>query len=231
MDTTSAPNSTSPLQPTDRAAHRPSHRARWRMRWHWQAMLAVLLALVVVDGHIVADTYAASGIAARAADVARRVGTPSPWPQTGLSASPSPTGGELLRVDARPDFQIAFVRVADGQPGMAVSYTIQIRNEGNDGGMLTVSTVVPVLLTNVRASAPGFGCTRRFTPSGEQAGTLVTCTRNDLESGATAELTVEANASDMAGSYALTATVDPRNEVAETDEANNAATATLRVHA
>lgn len=221
MNDTPALNRTPSFQATGRS--------RWGIRWHWQAMLAVLLALFVVDGHIVADTYAASGIAARAADVARRVGTPGPWPSASPSVSPSPTGASILAEEIRPDFQVAFSRVNDSEPGMPVSYTIQIRNDGQEGGTATLTTVVPLALTNVRASAPGFACTRRFTPNGAQAGTLVTCTRNDLEAGASTELTIEANASDMTGIYALTATVDPRDDVSESDEANNAASATLRI--
>ena len=116
------------------------------------------------------------------------------------------------------------------QAGRPFSYTIQVRNDGAAAGVASVSAIVPPELSNVRVNAPGFVCTRRFTPSGAEAGTLVTCLRNDLESGATADVTIEANAPSAAGTYRLTALADPRDEVAEADEGNNAADATVLVH-
>lgn len=201
------------------------------VRWHWQAVVAVLLVLIVVDGQPVSATYAASGLAARAADVARRVATPVIRPEASPSPSPSVAvdSGLFARTDLRPDFQVSFAKVADGQAGMPLRFTIQVRNEGQGGGMATVSTIVPLALTNVRVTAPGFACTRRFTANGPQAGTMVSCTRNDLDAGASADLTIEANAPSEAADYQLTATADPRDEIAETDESNNEADATISV--
>jgi hypothetical protein len=136
----------------------------------------------------------------------------------------------LVQADRRPDFQVSFVRLGDGQAGLPLSYTVQVRNEGHGGGLATVSTIVPLAMSNVRVSAPGFACTRRFTANGPQAGTMVSCTRNELEAGASAELTVEANAPSEAAVYQLSATADPRDETAETDESNNEADATIHVH-
>jgi subtilase family serine protease len=53
--------------------------------------------------------------------------------------------------------------------------------------------------------------------------------RNDLEGGATADVTIEANAPSDIGTYPLTAVADPRDEVAEADEGNNSADATIQV--
>ena len=132
--------------------------------------------------------------------------------------------------DGRPDFRVAFATLDAAQAGRPFSYTIQVRNAGAAADIASVSAVVPPELSNVRVNAPGFVCTRRFTPSGAQAGTLVACMRNDLESGATADVTIEANTPSAAGAYHLTAVADPRDEVAETDEGNNAADATILVH-
>jgi subtilase family serine protease len=53
--------------------------------------------------------------------------------------------------------------------------------------------------------------------------------RNDLEAGAVADVTIEANAPTTAGSYQLTAVADPRDDVLEADEGNNTADVTIRV--
>lgn len=194
-------------------------------------MVAVLLVLIVVDGQPVAATYAASGLVTRAADAARRVATPV----IRVDASPSPgavTGSAVMvKADLRPDFQVEFVRLGDGQAGTPLTYTVQVRNDGQGGGMATVNTMVPPELSNVRVTAPGFACTRRFSASGPQAGTVVSCMRGELDAGASAELTIEANAPSTAAVYQLTATADPRDEIAETDESNNEADATIRVRA
>lgn len=217
---------------TTQAAARPE-RQGWRLaRWKWQSVAAVLLALVIVDGQSVASTYAASGLAARAADAARRVATPVIRPAASPSASASPVTADvasLLKADALPDFRVSFTRIDEGEAGMPLSYTLQVRNEGQGSGMAAVSTLVPTALSNVRVSAPGFACTRRFAASGADAGTLVTCMRNDLDPGEAAELTIGANASPVAAEYRLTATADPRDEIVEADESNNGAGATLRV--
>jgi subtilase family serine protease len=53
--------------------------------------------------------------------------------------------------------------------------------------------------------------------------------RNDLDRGASADVTIEANAPSTAGTYLLTAVADPRDEVAEADEGNNEADVSLRI--
>jgi hypothetical protein len=133
-------------------------------------------------------------------------------------------------VEDRPDFRVTFMALDDAQAGQPFSYTIRVRNDGGAAGVASVSAVVPPELSNVRVNAPGFVCTRRFTASGAQAGTLVSCMRNDLESGGFADVTIEANAPSEAGTYQLTAVADPRDEVAEADEGNNAADLTVQVH-
>jgi len=177
-------------------------------RWHWQTILAALVALIAVEGQPVAASQATAARAARAADVAVRDVAP----------------------EGRPDFRVAFTTLDEAEAGRPFSYTLQVRNDGPAAGVASVSAVVPPELSNVRVNAPGFVCTRRFTPSGAEAGTQVSCLRNDLESGATADVTIEANAPSAAGTYHLTALADPRDEVAEADEGNNAADATVQVH-
>ena len=135
----------------------------------------------------------------------------------------------ISTTDARPDFRVAFTSLDDAQAGRPFSYTLQVRNDGAAASIASVSAVVPPGLSNVRVNAPGFVCTRRFAASGPQAGTQVTCLRNDLDGGATADVTIEANAPSAAGEYHLTAVADPRDEVAEADEGNNAADATVQV--
>ena len=112
---------------------------------------------------------------------------------------------------------------------MPLRYIVRVHNEGQGGGMAAVNTIVPLAMSNVRVSAPGFACTRRFTANGPQAGTMVSCTRNDLDAGASAELTIEANAPSEVAVYQLTATADPRDETDETDESNNETDATISV--
>jgi hypothetical protein len=150
-------------------------------------------------------------------------------------ASVTAAGGTDIEVrdgatDGRPDFRVTFTTLDDAQTGRPFSYTIQVRNDGAAAGVASISAVVPPELSNVRVNAPGFVCTRRFTPGGAQAGTMVACMRNDLEGGATADVTIEANAPSAAGEYHLTAVADPRDEVAEADEGNNAADVTVLVH-
>ena len=135
----------------------------------------------------------------------------------------------MAKADLRPDFHVSFSRVEDGQDGQPLSYTVRIRNTGQSGDTATVSMLVPPELQNVRVSAPGFACTRRFSASGAEAGTMVSCTRSELDAGAVAEVTIAANAPSVAAAYQLTATADPRDEIAEIDEANNDARATIRV--
>ena len=183
-------------------------RASGGRRWHWQTIVAALIALIAVEGQPVAASHATAARAARAADAVVRDGA----------------------TDGRPDFRVTFTTLDDAQAGRPFSYTLRVRNDGPAAGVASVSAVVPPELSNVRVNAPGFVCTRRFTPSGTEAGTQVSCLRNDLESGATADVTIEANAPSAAGTYHLTAMADPRDEVAEADEGNNAADATVQVH-
>jgi hypothetical protein len=202
-------------------------------RWHWQTIVAALLALLVVEGQPVAASQALAGPAARAAEMARRQVAPLAGHDGSASAQAAREPNVSVRnvaKDDRPDFRVTFAALEDARVGQPFSYTIQVRNDGAAAGVASVSAVVPLELSNVRVSAPGFVCTRRFTPSGSQAGTMVACMRNDLEGGATADVTIEASAPSAAGTYHLTATADPRDEVAEANEANNEADVTVRIH-
>lgn len=213
-----------------RLAHGPAGSETRGRRWHWQAMVAALIALVAVEGQPVAASHATAGQAGRLAEFSRRQAAAP----ARVEASASVAQGTDVAVrdgatDARPDFGVTFTALDEAQAGRPFSYTLQVRNDGTVAGVASVSAVVPPELSNVRVSAPGFVCTRRFAASGAQAGTLVTCMRNDLEGGAVADVTIEANAPSAAGSYQLTAVADPRDEVAEADEGNNAADATVQV--
>jgi len=214
-----------------RKAQGPARSGRQVRPWHWQTILAALLALLAVEGQPVAASYATAGPAARAAEIARRQA--APLAREEASASAARDTGISVRdgaTDGRPDFRVTFTTLDDAEVGRPFSYTIQVRNHGTAAGVASVSAVVPPELSNVRVNAPGFVCTRRFTPGGAQAGTLVACMRNDLEGGAAADVTIEANAPTTAGTYNLTAVADPRDEVAEADEGNNEADVTVRIH-
>lgn len=214
-----------------RSTQDPARSGSRGRRWHWQTTLAALVALVAVEGQPVAATHATAGPTSHAAEIARRqAAVPAR-----AEASASAARGTDVAVrdgagDGRPDFRVTFTTLDDVQAGQPFSYTIQVRNDGAAADVASVSAVVPPELSNVRVNAPGFVCTRRFTPGGSQAGTLVTCMRNDLERGATADVTIEANAPSVGGTYHLTAVADPRDEVAEADEGNNAADVTVQVH-
>lgn len=205
-------------------------RARPRRPRPWQALLAVLLAFLAVQGEPATDTLAAVAHAARL-EVARRAAPTAPAARLDAATHGVTAGEDAHAAESRPDFRADFPRLDEGQPGAPYSYTVQVRNEGAASGAVRVSTVLPPVFTNVRVTAPGFSCTRQFSASGAQAGTLVSCLRMDLGSGATAELTVEANAPAEVGEYSLIVTVDPRDETAEADEANNQQTATVHVRA
>jgi len=206
-------------------------RMRPPVRWHWQAVLAALLALLAVEGQPVAASYATSWSAGsawgspyvqqRTVTLPVRADSPTTAGTTEAASAPA---------DARPDFLVAFSHLDDAQAGQPFSYTLQVRNDGGTGGAVSVSTILPPELSNVRVSAPGFVCTRRFSASGSQIGTLVTCTRNDLESGGTADLTIEANAPAGLGSFHLTASAAARDDAAEADETNNAADVMVQIH-
>ena len=211
-------------------ARGPARSGRRAGRWQWPAILAALVALIVVEGQTVATSYATSGLTGRAAEIARRQAAA---PARAEAAASTGRGTEIAVQDAstdgRPDFRVAFATLDDAQAGRPFSYTIQVRNDGTTAGVASISALVPPELSNVRVNAPGFVCTRRFAASGPQAGTFVTCMRNDLEGGATADVTIEANALGAAGTYHLTAVADPRDEVAEVDEGNNGADATIQI--
>ena len=200
--------------------------------WHWQAIVAVILALIVAEGRPVAASYATEGAARAAGHAARaagRVAELSPRADA-TSDTGSVRDAAVASTDGRPDFVVTFARLDDAQAGRPFSYTLQVRNDGGTGGAVAVSTVLPPELSNVRVTAPGFACTRRFSASGPQAGTLVACQRGDLESGAVAEVLIEANAPATTGAIHLTATADPRDEILESDEMNNEVNATVVIH-
>jgi uncharacterized repeat protein (TIGR01451 family) len=202
---------------------------RKRLRWHWQAGLAALLALLAVEGQPVAASYATGTPAGRAIHGARVA--PSAATADGAANVSAGREAPAARVAGRPDFSVQFAHLDDAQPGQPFSYTIQVRNAGDAGGTVSVSTVLPPDLSNVRVTAPGFVCTRHFAASGPQAGTQVACTRGDLEGGAVADVTVEANAPAGPGPIHLTARADPRGEIAEADETNNDADVTVEIQA
>jgi hypothetical protein len=194
-------------------------------------VLAALLALLAVEGQPVAASYATSGPTARYSHSARSAAAavhPDASATVGVAHEVGAPATDA-RPDARPDFLVTFSRLPDTQAGQPFSYTLQVRNDGSAGGAVSVNTILPPELSNVRVNAPGFVCTRHFMASGPQAGTMVSCNRSDLESGSTADLTIEANAPASLGEIHLTAVADPRDEVAEADEANNEADATVEV--
>ena len=129
----------------------------------------------------------------------------------------------------RPQLRAELTGIAEGQAGSPFSYTVQVRNDGGAADSAHVSTVLPPEFSNVRVNAPGFACTRQFSASGPQAGTVVACTRNSLPSGATADVTVEANAPGVAGEYRLVASADSRDDATDDGEGTSQVTTTVRV--
>jgi hypothetical protein len=212
----------------DRQAEQHGWHGQRARRWRWQAAVMALLAVLVVQWQPVAAYSGQTGLAARAVDVARRLATPDT--QALMSAGQTPGLDDAQVLDGRPDFGVTFTRLDDVQAGSSFTYTVQVRNDGAAGGAVSLSAVLPPELSNVRVVAPGFACTRRFTASGADAGTRVTCIRNDLDGGAVADVTIEAQAPSTSGAYRLTATADPRDEVAEVNETNNGADVTIQVH-
>jgi len=193
-------------------------------RWYWQVVVAVLLAVLAVEGQpVAASQAAATGHGIRPARVQR--------------AAPVTTQAGLLQVesaaaeqeDSRPDLRVTFGPIGAVEAGQPMHWTVQVRNDGGLANGASVSALVPPGMSNVRASAPGFVCTRLFSASGPGAGTLVTCSRSNLEQGASAEVTIEANAPTDPGTYRLIANADPRDEIQETDEANNSADLAVEV--
>jgi hypothetical protein len=200
------------------------------MRWHWQAVVAALLAFLAVEGQPVAASYATSGSAGAAWHAAHQFQSSIALPAR-VEAAPAAEAAEDATADVRPDFLVAFAHLDDVLVGQPFSYTLQVRNDGSGSGAVSVSTILPPEVTNVRVNAPGFVCTRRFSASGAQAGTLVSCLRNDLESGGAADVTIEANAPVAPGAFHLTAKAGPRDDATELDAANNEADAMVQVHA
>jgi hypothetical protein len=225
-----------------RIEQQPSRRERNARGWRWQSVLAALLALLAVEGLPAGATYAKTG---QVADARAATAQPATVQRAAASARPanasvkpevvaaaSPTGSPASRsADPRPDLSVSFGQLDEVQAGQPFSFTLRLHNAGGAAGEASVSAVLPPTLSNVRVTAPGFVCTRRFSASGPQAGTLVSCARNDLEHDGVAEVLVEANAPSAAGAIALTASADPRDDVAEADEANNEAAATVQVRA
>lgn len=205
--------------PSNLAPRRPPARRR-----HWQAFVAVLLAVVAVGGH--------PATASQATDVARARSTvPASATAALVAARPADGHDDAARAAApdRPDLQVAFGPLDDVRAGQPFRATLQVRNDGV-GGAASVTALVPPEVSNVRVTAPGFVCTRHFTASGAQAGTEVACSRNDLDQGAAASVTIDANAPSGPGRYLLTAAADPRGDVDESDEANNRADLSVDVH-
>jgi hypothetical protein len=196
-------------------------RRRYRLIRRGRRILRLLLALAAVT---VLFSVANGGLASAA-----------PTPRLGRVAeaaaqrADASDGGATTAAAGRPDFRATFVRVDAGQAGRPFAYIVQVRNDGTTGGSVRVTTVLPLSFTNVRVHAPGFACSRQLTPSGPDAGTVVSCTRNDLAVGMASDVTVEANAPTEPGTYRLVATADPRGEIAEADEANNQVSATVDV--
>jgi uncharacterized repeat protein (TIGR01451 family) len=183
----------------------------------WLVIGAAVLSFAIADGRIATASFAAVAPIIHA-DVAS-------------SAADGPTSATTAAPVDRPDFRAEVLGLSDGQAGHSISYTVQVRNEGGAAGSVRVSTILPPEFSNVRVSAPGFACTRQFSASGPQAGTVVACSRNSLQSGATADVTVEANAPAVAGEYRLLANADPRYDVAEAAEGNPQIVATVHVAA
>jgi hypothetical protein len=197
-------------------------------RWYWQAVLSVLLAVLAVEGQPVAASQT-SAPSNRAAWTQRTTGT-AQQASVQQADGAAQSSSAVPSLDDRPDLRVAFAPVGDVQGGQPFRWTIQVRNDGGATNAASISAQVPPELSNVRVTAPGFLCTRRFTASGPDAGTAVSCARSDLERGASADVTIEANAPAGAGSYHLTAVADPRDDVTEADEANNAADLTVEIH-
>jgi hypothetical protein len=199
-----------------RQLHSIHHGGRWTPLSQWLVIVAAVLGLATTDGRLAATSFAAV----------------APIVRSDLAAAPaandSSTGATVAPVE-RPDFRADVVGISTGQAGQLFSYTVQVRNAGGAAGSVRVSTILPPEFSNVRVNAPGFACTRQFSASGAQAGTVVTCTRNMLKGGATADVTVEANAPSVAGEYRLIAAADPRDDVAAADEANNQIVTLVRI--
>lgn len=197
------------------ATRRPNNliRSRWWTPSLWLLTASAVLLLVAADGGLAAATALRPGNRANAA----------------AQRADAQDSTEANAAANRPDFRLTFLKIEGGQAGRPLSYTVQVRNDGTGSGAVRVTTTLPPEFSNVRVTAPGFACSRQFTASGSDAGTLVTCNRNELASGASAEVSVEANPPSKGGTYRLVATADPRGDVTEGDEGNNQVSANVTV--
>ncbi|MFN8636304.1 MAG: CARDB domain-containing protein [Chloroflexota bacterium] len=197
----------------------------------WQSLVAALLALLAVEGQPAAAASTMPGpskLAEQWTTITSRTLTPFVPATTVAANGVSAQAGAAIPA-TRPDLSVSFAHLDEAQAGQRFTYTVQLRNDGGPAGTAIVNTVLPPQISNVRVTAPGFVCTRHFAASGPQAGTLVSCTRNDFDSGGAADVVVEANAPSAAGPVRLVATADPRDDVMELDESNNEANATVQV--
>ena len=203
--------------PLTRSGRSPA--ARPLRRWYWQTVLAVLLAVLAVEGQPVAASPASGpGASVRTTRFARSVAPP-----------PLPVHQSPAVATERPDLRLTSESVGTVTASQPFRWTLQMQNLGAAADAVSVSALAPPAVSNVRVTAPGFVCTRHFTASGPSAGTVVTCSRSDFEGGASAEVTIEANAPANPGVYQFSATADPRDDVQEADEANNSAALTVEV--
>jgi hypothetical protein len=191
------------------------HGGRWTPLSQWVVIAAAVLGLATTDGRLAAASFAA------VAPIVRNDLSPAATTDSSAGATVAPV--------ERPEFHAELVGVSAGQPSQPFSYAVQVRNTGGTAGSVRVTTILPPEFSNVRVNAPGFACTRQFSASGPQAGTVVACTRNVLQGGAAADVTVEANAPSVAGEYRLIATADSRDDVADNDDASNQVVTLVRI--
>lgn len=201
--------------------NRHTPRTARRRALRWPAVLGALLAFLAVGG-LPVETLAVSPPPTRVSSVQQH-----PAPASRVAAAHAdvarPSTSAARATDPRPSFRTTFARADDGQAGQSYSYTVRVHNDGGVPGAVRVTTILPPAFSNVRVMAPGFACTRQFSASGDEAGTLVTCTRNELASGSTAEVTVDANAPTAPGSYRLTAAAEERERAVEDEDGARAA--------
>lgn len=225
------PHPTHNLSPQQRRSPR---RCRPLRRWYWQVVVAVLLAVLVVEGQPVAvaasqASAAAQGRAARWAQRSQQTAGQLPGQAATVPAGSAFSEAASAAEHDRPDLRVSFAPLDDVQAGQPFRATLRVQNDGASASAASVSALVPPGMSNVRVTAPGFVCTRHFTASGPDAGTVVACSRSDLDQGAAAEVTIEANAPSGPGRYQMTALADPRDDVTEANEANNDARLSVEV--
>lgn len=122
----------------------------------------------------------------------------------------SNSGGSPL-----PDLTIAKTGPTSVLVSSPMIYTLTVYNQGsaNVAGVKVVDTV-PAGLTAVSASGTSlFSC--------GIAGQTVTCTGGTVNAGSNATITINATSPAVTGSITNTASVDPDNAIAESDELNN----------